>query len=346
MDTHLSSFSLTTTTTVVLTSNTDVQEGTPAAVTPVEELAVQPITTEGLSAVAATINVVDTLVAVATTTNVVDTLPLVPSASTTTAPSAVKHATVVHVEGVPDNGYDVDAWAAVLTAVQRGRHDNARAIFEQFLSFFPLSNQHWRMYIEFERKRNPEYAVSLFARCLENCENWDLYRLRIVALQDSTATPTPAVTDVISAYSQGIARIGIDYNSTPLWINYIKYLKQHKASEPHSIRLVYQRYYVVYLRCSLDQLNHYHLPSCLKSPRVDIDKVWREYQAFEQLQNRSSAKILTDEWSKVHKRSRELSREMEARLVKINRSQLGVPMGTGDNSQVRYDLMSDNLTYT
>ncbi|KAL9644909.1 hypothetical protein ABK040_005389 [Willaertia magna] len=203
------------------------------------------------------------------------------------------------------NKYDTEAWTILLSEVQEMDIVEARAYYERFFEIFPTAARYWKIYAEHEMKnQNRTQVAQIFQRCLETCPNIELWKYYI----DYVKQYFPA-QDVINAYKLSIYNhnIGLDISSSSLWIDYLKLLKDLKITDQQQ-----RQQQIMILR------NCYQ--EAIQIPMHDIDKIWKDYEIFENEVNPSTAKTILQEFSPKYKSA--LTKYKEKKNVREN-------LGTG-----------------
>ena len=102
--------------------------------------------------------------------------------------------------------------------------------------------RYWKMYIEQELKvKNFPLVEQLFGRCLLACPNVEIWRLCTSPLRCSRRRSSPRSDlnyvrspkegvvqgrdEVIKAFEFALEHIGMDITSSPIWTDYIAFLK-------------------------------------------------------------------------------------------------------------------------
>ena len=195
------------------------------------------------------------------------------------------------------NPFDSEAWAILLGEVQQQTPAEYRPLFERCVSCFPSAAVCWYQYIETEmRARDTEQVEALFERCLlqnPHVELWSLY-VRYLRHEKQLATK-----ELIPAYELLLGSVGADVSAGPLWMEYVKMLRD--AVEPGApsdapsvlaARTAFQR--------------------ALVQPALGLDALWKEYEAWETAQSREGAKAVLSEISDDVLVARRVARERKA----------------------------------
>eukprot|EP00741_Cyanophora_paradoxa_P013798 tig00020710_g13320.t1 len=201
---------------------------------------------------------------------------------------------------VREDEWDTAAWMTIMEEAARMPIRDARDLYEVFVTLFPTSGKYWRQYCEheFEAKENAR-VEKLFHRCLLNVLHVDLWRFYIKYISVVKRGRPGEREAVQEAFEFSLNHIGFDMSSTPIWLDYIRFLREQRASaqeEPAkvlAVRRAYQR--------------------ALVSPMVNMDTVWRDYEAFElSLPNKQLAKSLLDQYREKYAHSRLVLRDRKA----------------------------------
>ncbi|RKP38248.1 hypothetical protein BJ085DRAFT_15370, partial [Dimargaris cristalligena] len=201
--------------------------------------------------------------------------------------------------------YNAGAWSALLkVTMDTGTEDEVRAVFDRFLAIYPSSGAHWKMYAEYEFKReHREHVVNIFNRCLTTVLSVDLYQFYLDyifamnTVSSGLVISTEAQDTIVQALEFVLNRVGIDKDAGPIWTKYIEFLK---SREPRSqmdeqwkidnLRKTFQRAIVI--------------------PTNHLEQIWKEYDMFENNLNRFTAKKFLSEKSPAYMTARTAYREM------------------------------------
>ncbi|GAM23800.1 hypothetical protein SAMD00019534_069750 [Acytostelium subglobosum LB1] len=220
---------------------------------------------------------------------------------------------------ITNDKYDTEAWTLLLNEVQSQPINIARDIYERFLSVFPTAGRYWKLYVEQEMaSRNYDMVEKIFVRSLRNVRNVELWKTYITYIRQIKGDSNK--DEVIKAFELAIEFIGMDISSTPIWLEYLSFLKEEKTATPQeegskktAIRKLYQR--------------------ALENPMHDLDIIWREYEAYEQAWNKTLAKALLTDYSSKYQHAKQVYRDRKGLLEGILRNMLAKPPRSSDKEE-------------
>ncbi|KJE88730.1 hypothetical protein, variant [Capsaspora owczarzaki ATCC 30864] len=202
--------------------------------------------------------------------------------------------------------------------------DQVRDVFERFLKLFPTSGRHWKMYIEFEvRMGHPDKVEAIFQRCLLKVPAVDLWKTYVGYMRDTKRT-LPDFREVMTqAYEFTLEHVGLDLNSTSIWLEYIDFLKsQDAAGNPHAEGMKMDRIRRTYQKAVV-------------SPIAQVEDAWKGYDAYENGLNRITAKKLLAERSAAYMTARSSFKERKLILDTLPKNWMPVPVeGSARENQV------------
>eukprot|EP00123_Amoebidium_parasiticum_P011934 comp20998_c0_seq1/m.28158 comp20998_c0_seq1/g.28158 ORF comp20998_c0_seq1/g.28158 comp20998_c0_seq1/m.28158 type:complete len:745 (-) comp20998_c0_seq1:702-2936(-) len=220
------------------------------------------------------------------------------------------------------NPYDTDAWAAILNEVHNANLDTFRCYYEKFLKLFPTSGRHWKVYMEREIKaKNYGRVEKLFKLNLLQCLSMEFWRCYLAYVRETKADQPNFREIMRKVFDFAIDNIGQDLNSTPIWQDYIEFLKDWPAANTYeegqkmtALRQVYQKAVV--------------------NPIMNVEQLWKEYDQYENGLNKLTAKKLLQERSAAYMTARSVARERKTRSENLQRNMLAVPpKGTAKERQ-------------
>lgn len=140
------------------------------------------------------------------------------------------------------------------------------------------------------------------------CPHVDLWLAYLKFLRDSDKSREERE----KAYEQAVADIGLDPLCTPIWQQYISFLKAADAPNMFAqqermgkVRRAYRR--------------------AIEVPKQGVEQLWRDYTVFEQGIDKLIAKKVMDDFSGSYSKSRRVSRELENLSRGINHNRLSLP---------------------
>lgn len=227
-------------------------------------------------------------------------------ATSTTASSGVKRKRLPNDlvgqlrDKIQENPNDISSWYALVEEYgSKGKHEELRETYEQMLRPFPYVPRVWVDYISSELAFNDFHAVELlFSRCLVKVLSVDLWTLYLSYIRrinpDGEGQSRSTITQ---AYEFVINTIGVDILSGPIWSEFVDFLRSGPANSTWEqqqkldhVRRIYQR--------------------AITTPIHNIEKLWRDYDAFENSVNRATARKFVAEKSPVYMAARAAMREL------------------------------------
>lgn len=215
--------------------------------------------------------------------------------------------------------YDTESWGVLIREAQNTPLETSRVLCEKLVRRFPNAGRYWRLYIEQEMKhKNYEQVEKLFQKCLIKVLNIDLWKCYLSYVKETKSSLQNFRDKMQQAYEFALDKVGVDFNSYQIWLDYVNFLKSGEAVGSYAenrkiinIRKVYQRAVV--------------------TPIINLEALWREYNAFEQSVNKLLAKKLIDDKTRDYMNARRVSKEYEAITRGLVRGNPSVPVqGTAD----------------
>ncbi|EEB08439.1 mRNA cleavage and polyadenylation specificity factor complex subunit Rna14 [Schizosaccharomyces japonicus yFS275] len=205
---------------------------------------------------------------------------------------------------IDEDPHDLGAWYELIGEYgSKGKHEELRDTFEQMLRPFPYVPKVWVDYINAELAFNDFQAVELlFSRCLLKVLSVDICSLYLGYIRRiNPSNDAQARTTISQAYEFVIDTVGVDIDSGPIWADYIDFLRSAPANSTweqqqklDSIRRVYQR--------------------AIATPLLNVEKLWRDYDTFENSINRATARKFLAEKSPLYMNARTAMRELSHML--------------------------------
>lgn len=211
-----------------------------------------------------------------------------------------------------DNEYSPDIWIKKLKECKNLPVDEVRKLYDEALHQFPSSVKYWKEYLEFEfDKHNFEKALEVFERSIKaihHVDIWDMYIKISLKLNESSEPDGKPITDVrnslVQSYERALKHIGLDFNSSDIWLNYIEEVSSWKMESPTDeserislLRRIFQR------------------AVCI--PLSNIEHLWKKYDQFESNLDKSMAKKMIAERSGLYMNARIKSKDLKAFLAEI-----------------------------
>lgn len=212
------------------------------------------------------------------------------------------------------NVYDLEAWSILIREAQTTAATRAQVFYERLVHFFPTSGRYWRLYIEQEiRNKNYEEVEKLFQRCLMTVLNLDLWKCYISYVKETKSSLRTFRDKMRQTYEFALDHIGMDYHATPLWSEYISFLKTEDAQgafgenqKVQNIRNAYHRAVVM--------------------PLMNLESLWREYNLYENTVDKPNAKRHVEQVSRQYVNAKRCSQELEGVTRGLIRGGTSVPL--------------------
>jgi cleavage stimulation factor subunit 3 len=135
------------------------------------------------------------------------------------------------------------------------------------------------LYAEHElNSGNTKEGVEIFDRCLLNnlnVELWQFYLNYVKSSNDSIENKE----EIEKAFEFALDKVGLDINSTPIWLDYLKFIKNQPVSNAFDQSKMMTKLRSLYQRC---------ISNCMNG----IDHIWHEYVRNDFSLNSSSRKHL------------------------------------------------------
>eukprot|EP01133_Synstelium_polycarpum_P004417 gene4417-5174_t len=215
--------------------------------------------------------------------------------------------------------YDTEAWTLLLNEVQSQPIAIARDIYERFLTVFPTAGRYWKLYVEQEMaSKNYDMVEKIFLRSLRNVRNVELWKTYITYIRQVKGDSNKE--EVVKAFELALEYIGMDISSTPVWLDYLSFLKEEQTettveegAKKSAIRKLYQR--------------------AVENPMHDLDPIWKEYEVYENAWNKTLAKALLAEHHTRFLHAKNVYRERRNMLERILRNMLAKPPHASDKEE-------------
>ncbi|CAM9717905.1 unnamed protein product [Scytosiphon promiscuus] len=187
-----------------------------------------------------------------------------------------------HVRRIEVDPWDTDAWTGLVKEAgnNRGGGMSHKDVLRKFIKQFPTSGRYRRMLAQAEMESGDwQAADKVLQEGLESCaslELWLLYLERVrrsaIAGGGGGRTEQEARDDTVAAFELALLHVGCNPGSTPLWQNYLDYIKSWEERSPldkgnkmTAIRKVYRR--------------------VIALPLDGLEPLWRECEEFEMAGN-------------------------------------------------------------
>ncbi|XVF32328.1 hypothetical protein REPUB_Repub17cG0072300 [Reevesia pubescens] len=138
------------------------------------------------------------------------------------------------------NSLDFNAWTTLIEETEKAAENNIlkiRKIYDAFLAEFPLCYGYWKKYADHEaRIGSMDKVVEVYERAVQGVT----YSVDIWVLYCAFSIETYGDPETIRRlFERGLAYVGTDYLSFPLWDKYIEYEYMHQ--EWSRLALIYTR---------------------------------------------------------------------------------------------------------
>ncbi|KAL1884169.1 hypothetical protein VTK73DRAFT_6838 [Phialemonium thermophilum] len=200
----------------------------------------------------------------------------------------------------------LDAWMGLINEYRaRNRMEDARNIYERFLSVFPQAADIWISYLEMELNMNNFVeAERIFGMCLMGTPNvnlWTKYLDYIRRRNDLSDSTGHARQVVAQAYEFVIDNIGLDKDSGKIWADYIQFIKFGPGQVGGSSWQDQQK---------MDQLRKaYQRAICV--PIQNVNTLWKEYDQFEMGLNKTTGRKFLAEKSPAYMSAKSANTALE-----------------------------------
>uniref|UniRef100_A0A5B7C1C3 Putative pre-mRNA-processing factor 39 n=1 Tax=Davidia involucrata TaxID=16924 RepID=A0A5B7C1C3_DAVIN len=138
------------------------------------------------------------------------------------------------------NSLDFNAWTALIEETEKMAEDNIfriRKVYDAFLAEFPLCYGYWKKYADHEARLGTiDKVVEVYERAVQGVT----YSVDIWLHYSVFAISTYGDPDTIRRlFERGLAYVGTDYLSFPLWDKYIEY--EYTQQEWSRLAMIYTR---------------------------------------------------------------------------------------------------------
>lgn len=232
-----------------------------------------------------------------------------------------------------ENKWDVVSWASLLVECQPYDPIYVRDVYERAVGIFPSSvyflliiQAHvWIQYATYEYKnRNYKHLEAIFARCLKSILNLDLWKFYLSYVRQMNVDPSKAPTAeqkniITKAYEFALSFIGLDVNSTSIWLDYLDFVRSFKTDS------LYEEQQKMDLTRKIFQR-----AVCI--PLFNVENLWKEYDSFENGLNKLTAKKILSDFSASYMKARSCTKELKAVYDSIERNNFPVPVSQLDTT--------------
>lgn len=172
---------------------------------------------------------------------------------------------------------DIAAWLDLIREHrQRGKLDDARSVYDRFLTLFPSSAEQWVAYAQMENEADEKNRMeTIFSKSLmqlPNLQLWSLYLDHVRRHHNTTLDPSGKAREIIhQCYELALSQVGLDKEAGRLWQDYVAFIKQgpgilggsgwQDQQKMDLLRKTYQK--------------------AVAMPNQSTSALWREYNDFE-----------------------------------------------------------------
>lgn len=180
-----------------------------------------------------------------------------------------------------------------------------------------MQGRYWKQYAEYEMAAgNYANVENIFRRCLLKCPNIELWRCYLSYIRLIKEGKPDEKESVVRAFEFALEHMGMDINSTSIWRDYIQYVKGgvsatkaansfEESQRVTTLRRLYQR--------------------VIESPMINLETLWKEYDAFENSVNKVLAKALIGEYAGKYMTARAVCHERRQHVDGLQLNMLPVP---------------------
>jgi cleavage stimulation factor subunit 3 len=239
-------------------------------------------------------------------------------------------------EKVIADPYDTEAWLSILFEIQSKPIVVARPVWDEFLTYFPTSAKHWKQYVDLEiAEKNYDEAEEIFQKCLKQCLNVDLWRTYInYIINKYTLNGSIHHEEVIAAFECSLTAVGLDSTSSPIWIDYLRFIKGQEVNSALDESLKMEQLRKLFQRAVVQ-------------PLQNLELIWKDYDAYENSLNKILAKALLSDFGPKYMNARSVYRERKNMSDGIQKQMLARPtrhiLNSKDSVQVK--LWKNLLAY-
>ena len=217
---------------------------------------------------------------------------------------------------VTHNAYDTAAWEQLLDQANQQPIDQARPLYERFLTIYPLASRYWRQYILHEQSaHNYQQVEALFSRCLLSTLSLPLFQTYLDYVKHVKAGSDDYHDALTAAYDFTLQHVHLDLHSHTVFLAYVAVLATLPTSSPYEETQKLHRQRAVFQRAVL-------LPS------VGVEDVWREWDKFEHSVNKQLAVQMLAEWNARHLQAKQVGKERRRRSRALRLDLLATPPST------------------
>ncbi|KAJ9547838.1 hypothetical protein OSB04_020381 [Centaurea solstitialis] len=199
------------------------------------------------------------------------------------------------------NTLDFNAWTALIEETEKASEDNAlkiRKVYDAFLAEFPLCYGYWKKYADHEaRLGSVDKVVEVYERAVQGVTysvdmwlHYCIFAINTYGEPDTIRSMSSAATAPVLAkrlFERGLAYVGTDYLSFPLWDKYIEY--EYHQQHWSNLAMIYTR--------------------ILEHPNQQLDRYFNSFR--ELVASRPLSELRTTEEAATAAKAKEESRNQE-----------------------------------
>lgn len=164
---------------------------------------------------------------------------------------------------IAENKYDIETWTILISEyAAKLPIEKARGIYDRFFAIFPTAGKFWKQYVEHEMSaKNYSNVENILSHCLLKCLHIELWRTYIQFVKLIKKDTPNGLMDIKKAYEFAIEKVGMDINSSQLWMDYIQFLsdmpattEREKTTRMDDIRACYTRVRTIFISHSIQQV--------------------------------------------------------------------------------------------
>lgn len=194
-----------------------------------------------------------------------------------------------------------------------------------------MQAREWIAFADLELSHgNNERVNEIFGRCLRGSPSVALWQFYLTYIRrtnpidrSSIERAMPARDVITKAFEFSLAHVGADIEAGSIWHDYIEFLKEGEVSESslslcseHRFDEVIQVAGTWEAQQKMDKLRQtYQRAVCI--PLLNIESIWRDYDAFENNLNRATAKKFLQDRSPAYMTARAASRQLQTFMDRL-----------------------------
>lgn len=175
--------------------------------------------------------------------------PSIPTESSPSPPAAKEEKSISQRQRQAEarlsaDSWDLDAWTILLQEAMQLRYVDAEPLYKRLNIQFPPVARFWRPRAEHAMRDAPDLVTTIFEEAVLNSptsiELWRAYAAHAI----ENAAPG-AMNSIVGVFERAVKTAGLDLLATPLWNDYIAFLRDRAVlSDPQrrdALRRVFQR---------------------------------------------------------------------------------------------------------